>query len=99
MGNTVKRAIGTAKEVGGKVAKKVGQAVGSERLEAEGRATELEGHSEKEHAKLRERVEGTIQETAGEIQRRAGKLLDDEKMEAKGVIRKASGRVRKQANR
>jgi uncharacterized protein YjbJ (UPF0337 family) len=98
MGNNTKRAAGTAKEVGGKVVKKIGQVVGSERLEAEGRAKELEGRDQKENAKTRERVKGTVEETVGEVQRRAGKLLDDEEMEAKGVARKATGTVRKKAN-
>lgn len=99
MSNTTKRVTGTAKQIGGKVAKKLGQVVGSERLEAEGRATELEGKAEKEHAKMRERIKGAVEESAGEIQRRAGKLLDDEAMEAKGVVRKVTGRVRKESNK
>ena len=98
MSNVSKRTKGTAKELGGKIVKKVGQVVGGDRLEAEGRATELEGRDEKEHAKTRERIKGAVEETAGEIQRRAGKLLDDEVMEGKGLVRKTTGQVRKKAN-
>jgi uncharacterized protein YjbJ (UPF0337 family) len=98
MSNTSKRAKGAAKEHGGKIQKKVGRAVGSERMEAEGRARELEGRDEKESAKARERLKGAVEETAGEIQRRAGKLLDDEVMEGKGLARRTTGQVRKKAN-
>ena len=99
MSNVTKRTKGAAKELGGKIVKKVGQAVGSDRLEAEGRASELEGRDEKESAKARERIKGAVEETAGEIQRRAGQIIDDDVMEGKGLARKTTGRVRKEANR
>lgn len=98
MSNVTKRTKGAAKELGGKVVKKIGRAIGSDRIEAEGRASELEGRDEKERAKTRERIKGAVEETAGEIQRRAGRILDDEVMEGKGRVRKTTGRVRKKAN-
>jgi uncharacterized protein YjbJ (UPF0337 family) len=98
MSNASRRAKGAAKELGGRITRRVGQAVRSDRLQAEGRATELAGRDEKELAKASERVKGAIEETAGEIQRRAGRLLDDEEMEGKGLVRKATGRVRRKAN-
>ena len=73
MKNAARRATGTAKEVGGKLARKAGRAVGSERLEAEGRAKELEGRAQKERVKRRERVKGAVEEVAGELRRLKGR--------------------------
>ena len=70
MSNASKRAAGTAKELQGKVEKNIGKLVGSERLEAEGRARELTGRAQKESAKGRERVKGAIEEVAGRVAER-----------------------------
>ena len=98
MTNVSKRTKGAAKELGGKLQKKIGDVIGSKRMQAEGRASELAGRGEKERAKTRERIVGAVEETAGEIQRRVGKVLDDVVMEGKGLARRATGRVRKKAN-
>jgi uncharacterized protein YjbJ (UPF0337 family) len=86
MGNATRRSKGAAKELGGKVERKVGRAVGSER-------------DEKESAKARERVKGKVEEAVGAVQRGAGRLLDDDETRARGALRNARGKLRQKANR
>jgi len=99
MGNATRRSKGAAKELGGKVERKVGRAVGSERMAVRGRARELEGRDEKESAKARERVKGKVEEAVGAVQRGAGRLLDDDETRARGALRNARGKLRQKANR
>jgi uncharacterized protein YjbJ (UPF0337 family) len=99
MKNASKRASGTAKELHGKVKKTVGRLVGSERLQAEGRARELAGRDEKETAKARERVKGAVEEVAGRVQSAAGDLIDDPETQARGRFRNVKGKARQAANR
>jgi len=99
MKNASKRARGTAKELHGKVKRAVGKLVGSERLEAEGRARELAGRDEKETAKARERLKGAAEEVTGRVQGAAGDLIDDPETRARGRFRAAKGKARQAANR
>ena len=97
--NASKRAAGAAKQLHGKVKKTVGRLVGSERLEAEGRARELAGRDEKETAKAMERTKGAVEDVAGRVQSAAGDLVDDPEMSARGQLRKAKGKARQAVNR
>jgi uncharacterized protein YjbJ (UPF0337 family) len=99
MKNASKRAAGTAKELHGKVKRAVGRLVGSERLEAEGRARELTGRDEKETAKARERLKGAAEEVTGRVQSAAGDLIDDPETHARGRFRATKGKARQAANR
>jgi uncharacterized protein YjbJ (UPF0337 family) len=99
MKNASRRAAGSAKELQGKVKKTVGRLIGSERLEAEGRARELAGRDEKETAKAKERVKGAVEEVTGRIQAAGGDLIDDPETHARGRLRKAKGKARQAANR
>lgn len=99
MSNQTKRIEGTAKELGGKIQKGVGNLIGNERMEAEGRVNELEGKTVKEGAKAAERVKGTVEQVAGSVKHKVGALLDDPSLEAKGVAEKTLGTARKEANR
>lgn len=58
MRNGAKRSKGAANEVAGKVEKAAGPLVGSEFMEAGGRARELEGRAEQDAAKPRARIKG-----------------------------------------
>lgn len=53
------------KEMGGKIKKNVGEAIGNERMEAEGRSEELEHRTKKEIAKTKENVKGKGEELKG----------------------------------
>lgn len=98
MGNAVKRTKGAAKEVAGNLEKKAGRLVGSERVEARGRARELEGKSEQSAAKTRERAKGKVEEIAGKIQKKVGDVVDDDETMAKGKLREVKGQARQKAN-
>lgn len=67
------RREGAAKELGGKVEKKLGELTGDERMEAEGRRDEAAGHARKETAKAAGRIRGKAQEVAGKIRQRMNK--------------------------
>ena len=95
---TLQRGRGLAKEVAGKVQKRAGRLVGSERTAAEGRALELEGRSERKAAEAKERAKGKVEEIAGRVQQRVGRAIGDDETEVKGAVRRTKGKVRQKAN-
>jgi uncharacterized protein YjbJ (UPF0337 family) len=99
MSNQMKRVEGTAKEVGGKIQQKVGQVIGNEKMEAEGRVNELKGKATKESAKAAERVKGTAEEVKGAVKRTVGAALDNEDLEARGMAEQKLGQARQATNR
>ena len=99
MGNAGKRVKGAAKELGGKVEKKVGKLVGSERMQAEGHAHEAEGRAEKDAAKARERAKGKAEEMAGRVEGGVGEFLGDDDMRTEGEVRRLRGEMRQKTNR
>ena len=98
MNNTGKRIEGAAEELGGKVKKGVGDLIGNQQMEAEGRATELKGEAKQEAAKAAERVKGSVQEAGGKIKKGVGKLIENEQMEAEGRAKELKGQARQKAN-
>lgn len=99
MGNLKERGEGVAREVGGKIEKTVGKAIGSERLATRGRARELEGQAQQEAAKARERVKGAAEEIAGSARKAIGKVVGDDEQVVKGEARRLEGKARRRANR
>jgi uncharacterized protein YjbJ (UPF0337 family) len=99
MSNATKRAEGAGKELLGKVKKNVGRLVGRKRMEAAGRAEELQGRAKKESAKSRERIKGRLEEVEGKVQGAVGDLFDDTETEVRGKLRKAKGKARQAVNR
>lgn len=93
-----KRAEGLAKEVGGKIQNTVGKLVGSEQMEAQGRATELEGEKKQEQVKTTERLKGKAEEALGAIKKKVGDVIDDEELEASGRAQELKGEARQNAN-
>jgi uncharacterized protein YjbJ (UPF0337 family) len=77
MGNPMKRVAGAAKEVGGKIQKHLGRAIGDERIEAEGAVKEVAGRAQKETAKAAERAVGMGEQIQGAVTRTAGAVSDD----------------------
>lgn len=98
MNNIKKRAEGLAKEVGGKIEGTVGKLVGSERIEKEGRAVELEGAKKQENAKTAERIKGKAEEVVGVLKKKVGELTGSEALEAKGRAKELQGEARQAAN-
>jgi uncharacterized protein YjbJ (UPF0337 family) len=95
---SLQRGRAFAKEAAGKVQKKAGRLMGSEKTEAEGRARELEGRAEREAVEAKERAKGRVEEVAGRVQQGVGRAIADDEMEAKGAVRRAKGVVRRKAN-
>lgn len=99
MSNTSKRVEGAIEELGGKIKSGIGKVTGNERMEAEGRATELKGQAKQEAAKASERVKGKVEDLVGGAKSVAGDLLDDEGLEAEGDAQRLKGKARQEANR
>jgi len=98
MSNFTKRTEGVAEEAGGRLKEVFGKVMGSERLEAEGRALKLQGKAKQEAAKAAERVAGKIQETVGAIKNRVGESIGDEELEASGRAQEFEGQARQKLN-
>ena len=99
MSNASKRSEGAAEETGGKIKEVVGKVVGSERMEAEGRARKLEGQATKESAKAAERATGKAEQAVGAIKNRVGAFIGDDELQAKGKVKELEGEARERANR
>ncbi len=99
MSNESKRTEGTVKQVGGAIKKNVGHALGNEKMEAEGRATELQGKAQKEVAKGAERVKGAVQEVAGAVKHEVGSLIGNERMTVEGKAKELEGSARQKLNK
>lgn len=99
MSNTTKRIEGAAQELGGKVKKGIGEAIGNEQMQAEGKATELKGQGKQEAAKAAERVKGTVEQVAGTVKNKVGNLIGNEQMEVEGKAKELKGEAREKANR
>jgi uncharacterized protein YjbJ (UPF0337 family) len=99
MSNASKRSEGAAEELGGKVKEGVGKLVGSERLEAEGKAKKLQGQAKQDAAKAAERAKGKTEEVVGAVKNRVGAVIDNEQMQAEGKVKELKGEARQKANR
>ena len=99
MSNASKRSEGAAEETGGKIKEVVGKVVGSERMEAEGRARKLEGQAKQEAAKAAVRATGKTQQAVGAVKNRVGALIGDEELQAQGRVKELEGEARQRANR
>ncbi len=97
MSNT-ERAKGAAEEVGGNVKQGVGNLIGNEQMQAEGKATELKGEARQEGAKASERAEGAAEEVGGNIKQSVGNLIGNEQMQAEGKATELKGEARQKAN-
>lgn len=99
MSNASTRSEGAAEELGGKVKETVGKLVGSERMEAEGRARKLEGQAKQEAAKAAERAQGKTEKAVGGLKNRVGALVGNERLQADGKLEELEGEAREKANR
>ena len=99
MSNASKRSEGAAEQLGGKIKRSIGKLIGNERMEAEGRAKELEGIAKQEAAKAAERGKGKVEEVAGAVKNRVGAVVDNEQMQVEGKAKELKGEARQKANR
>jgi uncharacterized protein YjbJ (UPF0337 family) len=93
------RAEGKAEKMGGTIKKTIGKLIGNERIEAEGRAKELQGQAHMEAGKTEERIRGTVEELAGAAKNRVGHLIDNEQMQVEGKLGEIKGRARQDASK
>lgn len=98
MSNQANRSEGVAEQIGGKIKKGIGRAIGNEQMEAEGKAKELKGEAREESAKAAERGKGKVEEVTGAIKNRIGHVIDNEQMQAEGKARELKGEARQKAN-
>lgn len=99
MSNTSKRVEGAVEEIGGKIKGSLGKLTGNERMEAEGRATELKGQAKQEAAKAAERTKGKFEEVVGGAKSVVGDVVDNDELEAEGDAQRLQGKARQEANR
>jgi uncharacterized protein YjbJ (UPF0337 family) len=98
MSNASKRGEGAAEELGGKIKGTIGKVVGSEKLETEGKARELEGKAKQDSAKAGERTKGKVEEAVGKVKNRVGAAIDNEQMQAEGKVKELKGEARQRSN-
>lgn len=98
MSNASKRGEGAAEELGGKIKKTIGQAIGNEQMEAEGKLKEIKGQGKQEAAKGAERAKGKLEEIKGAVKNRIGQVIDDEELAAEGKVEELKGEARQAAN-
>lgn len=99
MSNASKRSEGAAEEIGGKIKKTIGKAIGNEQMEAEGTLKEVKGQGKQEAAKAAERTKGKVEELKGAVKNRIGEVIDNEQMAAEGKVEELKGEARQAANR
>jgi uncharacterized protein YjbJ (UPF0337 family) len=99
MSNQSEKSEGTAQKIGGKLKKGVGRLLGNRRLEAKGRAKEIEGHARVSSAKSSERARGKAERLAGAVKNRVGRVIGNERMIATGKAKELKGEAREKANR
>ena len=99
MNNRQQKLKGAVEELAGNVKKRVGRAVGSAQVEAEGKATEEKGKTRQEAAKAGERIKGKLQSVGGKIEKAAGRLIGDREIEADGVAKVVKGKAKVRSNK
>lgn len=74
--NTTKRVAGAAKELGGKIQKNVGKALGDHEMEAKGAVKEVVGGAEQTTAKTAEAAKGVGEQVSGKAKELVGKARE-----------------------
>jgi uncharacterized protein YjbJ (UPF0337 family) len=90
---------GTVEKAGGTIKEKIGEAVGSERLEAEGKAQYLRGHERREVAKAEERGKATLERIGAKLKNRLGAFMGHRRAQAEGRAGEAKAEKRAAENR
>lgn len=98
MSNQKDKGAGVAQQVVGRFKQGIGKVIGNERMEAEGKAQELEGRAREEAAKAAERSKGKVEQVVRAIKNRAGAVIDDELLQAEGKAQELKGEARQTTN-
>jgi uncharacterized protein YjbJ (UPF0337 family) len=99
MSNASKRVAGKTEQIGGKIKGAVGSLIGSEQMQAEGKAQELKGEAKQEVAKAAERIKGKVEELSGKAKEIVGAMVDSEQMKLEGKAKEIKGAARQAGNR
>jgi uncharacterized protein YjbJ (UPF0337 family) len=95
----MRRAEGKVEEVTGAVKAKVGEAIGNEQMEVEGRTRQVGGQAKQTEAKAEERTRGTVEQVAGKVKGAVGAIAGNNDLEAEGKIEDLKGKARRNVNR
>jgi uncharacterized protein YjbJ (UPF0337 family) len=98
MSNMSERVAGAAKELGGKIKGAVGEALGNEQMQAEGKAQELAGAAKQALAKAAERGKAAVEGALGAIKEHVGAGIGNEQMQVEGIAKGVVADVRKKIN-
>ncbi len=98
MSENEERAKGKMQEIGGSIKEGFGDMVGNEQMEAEGKASKLEGEGRQEGAKAVGQVKGAAEEAGGNLKQGLGSLIGNEQMEAEGKADELKGEARQKFN-
>jgi uncharacterized protein YjbJ (UPF0337 family) len=98
MSNESNKAEGVAQQVGGNIKQGIGKVIGSDRLEAEGKAQKLEGEAREEAAKAAERAKGKTEEVIGAVKNHVGAVVGNEKLRVEGKAQELKGEDRQRSN-
>ena len=88
-----------AKELGGKLEKKVGKLIGNPKMQAEGALTEKAAKERAEAIKAGERTMGRVERAADEVEEKVGKAGGSKQMKKDGRAKQLEGKAREIGNR
>jgi len=98
MDENKERGKGKLEEIGGSIKKNLGDLTGNERMEAEGKADQMQGQGRQEVAKGVGRAKGGLEELKGNVKQGLGDMTDNERMQAEGKADELKGESRKNFN-
>ncbi len=98
MDENKERGKGKLEEIGGSVKKNLGNLTGNERMEAEGKADQMQGQGRQEVAKGVGQAKGALEELKGNVKQGLGNLTGNEQTQAEGKADELKGEARKKFN-
>jgi uncharacterized protein YjbJ (UPF0337 family) len=90
--NKSERIDGKFEEVGGNLKKNIGHIIGNDKMENEGRVTEMKGQARQAFAETGDKIEGVFKEAAGAVENRIGLLVSNEAMQLEGKAKHLEGK-------
>ncbi len=98
MDENKERGKGKLEEIGGSIKKNLGDLTGNERMEAEGKADQMQGQGRQDVAKGVGQAKGGLEELKGNVKQGLGDMTDNERMQAEGKADELKGESRKNFN-
>ncbi|RIA97201.1 putative cruciform DNA binding protein [Glomus cerebriforme] len=88
-----------AKYYQGAAKEAMGQAIGNQQMQAEGKAKKLEGEGEYKAAQTKGQAEGYKDKVTGGLKETAGQLTGNQQMQAEGNVTKNTGQAQADLNK